>query len=623
MMLRTRIVLVAVIMILLLSTGLLTASYLSKNEVEQRYVETTLRAKAVLWDKIAVSQQDKMQSELSAITRNRDATKALRKENWDELSEAVVTTYRRLSAEGSKVIDRLQVTDNQGAVVFSEPDGFRGQTDNKLVSEALEVREIRRGTVIDDDGRLKIAVVTPLFYRGKLAGAGVFIRDLQAAIEDFKDNDDSDLLVIGQKGEVQYSTEKGLQSMVINGGLAEEGRSLIELREEGKGFLLAKVPIMNRAGISIGHLVSVAENTASMNHRRSFYFYSFGAVLLVITFAIVVLFLYVRHSLIPLQHTVAVMQSVADGNLTVKIKTAGKDEVGQLLQAAESMVRRLDSMIRQISGYTTQLATSTEEVSTIATQTQQGVDKQMRGTEQMVTALSEMSTTVQEVARNAATAAQSAKLADDESRQGSVVVDQTIEAIHALTNEVANVSDVIEKLEKDSEGIGAILDVIRSIAEQTNLLALNAAIEAARAGEQGRGFAVVADEVRTLAGRTQQATEEIQEMIQRLQDGSHEAVSAMALGREKAKTSEEQVAKARDSLGRIMRAVSSISDMNMQIASATEEQSSVAEEINRNVTTISEVSHETASGTTQTTHASEELSKLAVHLQELMKQFKV
>ncbi len=623
MMLRTRIVLVVVAMILLLSTGLLTASYLSQNEVEQRYKENSLRAKTVLWKKIATSQQDRMRAELPALTRNRDASKALRNENWDELSESVSSTYNRLSTGDSRVIDKLQVTDKRGAVVFSKPDDFRGQTKKKLISEALETIETRSGIVIDDDGRLAVLVATPLFYRGKPIGAGVLVRNLQTAIEDFKQNDGSDLLVLGLKGDVQYSTNKSLQNIVMNGHLPESEHSLTELREGDKGFLLTKVPIKNSAGRRIGHLVSVIDNTVSMNERRNLSFYSFGAVILVITFTIVVLFLYVRHSLNPLQHVVAVMKSVADGDLSVKIEPSGKDEVGQLLRTTESMVRRLDSLISQISSYTTQLATSSEEVSTITAQTQLGVDRQMSGTEQMATALSEMSSTVQEVARNAATAAESAKMADDESSKGGVVVEQTIEVIHALTTEVANATNVIERLEKDSEGIGAILSVIRSIAEQTNLLALNAAIEAARAGEQGRGFAVVADEVRTLASRTQQATEEIQEMIQRLQNGAHEAVRAMAFGREKAKASEEQVALASDALSRITRAVSSISDMNIQIASATEEQNAVAEEINRNVTTISEVSHETASGATQTAHASEELSKLAVQLHELMKQFKV
>jgi methyl-accepting chemotaxis protein len=277
--------------------------------------------------------------------------------------------------------------------------------------------------------------------------------------------------------------------------------------------------------------------------------------------------------------------------------------------------------VGEILANVSRLAASAEKLSRITEHSKQGATRQNAGTEQVASAMNEMSSTVQEVARNAANAAQAALEADKEAKTGQEVVKGAIGSIHTLATEVQKTSHVILKLKDDSMSIGAVLDVIRGIAEQTNLLALNAAIEAARAGEQGRGFAVVADEVRSLATRTQQSTQEIQEMIERLQLGTNEAVSAMEQGRAKAEASVEQAAKVGDSLESITRMVHQIRDMNAHIAHAAEEQSVTAEEINRNVLNISEVSSKTMDGAEQTAEASEELARLAGNLQEIVGRF--
>jgi methyl-accepting chemotaxis protein len=237
--------------------------------------------------------------------------------------------------------------------------------------------------------------------------------------------------------------------------------------------------------------------------------------------------------------------------------------------------------------------------------------------------MNEMSATVQEVARNAVEAAEAAKEADNTFHQGKQVIDRVIEAIGELANEVEKAANVIQQLEAESMNIGSVLDVIKSIAEQTNLLALNAAIEAARAGEQGRGFAVVADEVRTLAGRTQQSTQEIEEMISKLQSGANNAVKVMETGKDMTKVGVDQAAAAGEALLTINTAVERITGMNTQIASAAEEQSSVAEEINRSIVSINEVAEQSAAGAQQTAQASNDLARLADQLKALVGRFKV
>jgi methyl-accepting chemotaxis protein len=341
--------------------------------------------------------------------------------------------------------------------------------------------------------------------------------------------------------------------------------------------------------------------------------------------SVLVSFLITRSITRPLDQAVAAAQRVAQGDLTVRLDPDPNEqcETTQLLVAIKGMCDRLHAVIGQVTASTAQLASAAEEMSAITEQASAGVQRQRSETDQVATAMTEMTATVQEVAHNTAQAAEAAQRASQEANIGKSVVNQTVEAIDQLASEVEKVAGVIHTLKSDSGNIGMVLDVIRSIAEQTNLLALNAAIEAARAGDQGRGFAVVADEVRTLASRTQKSTQEIQDMIQRLQGSAQQAVEAMQSSQTRAQASVVQAAKAGASLGTITQAVSIISDMNLQIASAAEEQSSVAEEMNRNIVAISDVAEQTSKGATQTASASEEMSRLASELQVLVSQFKI
>ncbi|MNF47017.1 Methyl-accepting chemotaxis protein McpS [compost metagenome] len=314
---------------------------------------------------------------------------------------------------------------------------------------------------------------------------------------------------------------------------------------------------------------------------------------------------------------------MAEGDLRVQANYQGNDELGRIAHAFNRMRERFHGMLLQLSSATTQLAAAAEETSTVNQQAGVGIRQQQSEIEQVATAMHEMAATVQEVARSAAGAAQAAQQADLEAADGRQEVSRTIDAIDLLAAEVEQAAAVILQLEQDTDKIGGVLEVIRGIAEQINLLALNAAIEAARAGEQGRGFAVVADEVRTLASRTQQSTSEIQEMIEHLQMGSANAVKVMGASRNRAQDGVTQVARAGTTLDSITRAVATISDMNGQIASAAEEQSSVAEEINRNVVTVSLVAEQTSVGAQHTAATSEELARLAEQLQALVGQFRI
>lgn len=367
--------------------------------------------------------------------------------------------------------------------------------------------------------------------------------------------------------------------------------------------------------------VSLAERQQIVS---SFIFISILIVLGVGALALAVSFLIQRSIVRPVNEVVNALRDMAegDGDLTKRIHVASKDEVGELAHWFNVFAERVHDIVGKFKDSAINLSAAAEQLSSTITKTSAGALRQQSEIEHVAKAMSEMSTTVEEVARNVGMSANDAQKADDESTKGADVVTQTMSAINALARDIDQASEVITNLQKETDSIGSVLDVIRGIAEQTNLLALNAAIEAARAGEQGRGFAVVADEVRTLASRTQASTEEIQNMITKLQTGANQAVQVMVKGKDQAASSVDHASRAGQSLQNITRAVSVIKDMSNQIASASEEQSAVSLEINRNINNISDVANETAKGSREISTGAAELARLAAELQSLVGQFK-
>ena len=325
----------------------------------------------------------------------------------------------------------------------------------------------------------------------------------------------------------------------------------------------------------------------------------------------------------PMQHVVRVAEKIAAGDLTEDLPTNRQDEPGQLMQAMQRMSVSLRALINNLTSGITQLATATEEMSTISERNAAGVNQQKEETEQVATAMNEMAATVQEVARSAEEASSAATESSEQSTVGEKLVQKTIQQIKALAEEVSISAQAIGELKEQSNNIGSVLDVIKSIADQTNLLALNAAIEAARAGEAGRGFSVVADEVRALASRTQQSTGQIEKLISTLQQKAEMAVGNMEKSSGLASNTIDSADDAGDAIKAINNAVTNIKLMNQQIASAALQQSTVAEDINRSIVSIRDVAEQSATASLETAAASNDLSRLGTELQQLASQFKV
>ncbi|UCZ82003.1 methyl-accepting chemotaxis protein [Pseudomonas sp. L5B5] len=323
----------------------------------------------------------------------------------------------------------------------------------------------------------------------------------------------------------------------------------------------------------------------------------------------------------PIAKALEAAEEIAEGNLTRPVQADGSDEAGRLLRAMAKMQEKLRDTLQHISGSATQLASAAEELNSVTEESARGLTQQNNEIEQAATAVNEMTSAVEEVARNAVSTSEASKNATSSAGDGRDLVQETVSAIERMSADVQGTASLIGDLANESRDIGKVLDVIRGLADQTNLLALNAAIEAARAGEAGRGFAVVADEVRALAHRTQQSTSEIERMIGSIQNGTEQAVDSMRNSTERAESTLNIARGAGLSLDTINTAIIEINERNLVIASAAEEQAQVAREVDRNLVNIRDLSVQSATGANQTSAASNELSRLAVDLNNMVARF--
>lgn len=404
--------------------------------------------------------------------------------------------------------------------------------------------------------------------------------------------------------------------------MASEQNDFHNVKQQSSGAFNRLLVLCIVFGISVGVAFFVYGNLLGNWEGGQKNWFVTGCIVGGIAFGYLNYWLFHKMYLSNLHHVADVIDAVGNGDLSVRCEVDSNDVVGQIANRVNTMSSNLNNNISHIAASTDKVSQAVKKLSGITTETGEAINLQQNQTDQAATAMNEMTASVQEVARNAESAAEAAREADEAAKGGTEVAAKAMGGIEALTGEVEKAGSVIQKLEQDSQSIGVVLEVIQGIAEQTNLLALNAAIEAARAGEQGRGFAVVADEVRTLASRTQQSTEEIKTMIEQLQSGAADAVKVMGSAKDKAKDGEDSVGKAVDSLSAIGEAVGTIDEMNTQIASAAKEQSSVAEEINKNIVSISDVADQATAGADSSDQAGREINDLVDELSDAVSRFK-
>ncbi|AZQ12534.1 methyl-accepting chemotaxis protein [Shewanella khirikhana] len=463
-----------------------------------------------------------------------------------------------------------------------------------------------------------------------LVGLAKSLDDMVRLLGSFTIEETGFVYLVDASGKVQLHQDKGKIGRATLSSLygGDSGRllnqsdfSLLRTEVDGESKLVASsyIPSMNWYLVAE---VPEAEMFALLDEAALKILIS----TLIIALAFVVLAGYVASSVSkPIAAVARMFRDIGEGegDLRQRLPVEGDDELAELAGGFNSFISKIQDSVLEVARTSEALGKSALDVSRQAQQTLEDSQDQKDRTMQVVTAINEMGATVNEIAANAANAAEAAKDADRASDNGQNVVTQARDTINQLSRDVGQVGEVIESLATHTKSIGSILDVIRAISEQTNLLALNAAIEAARAGEAGRGFAVVADEVRSLASRTAASTDEVQVMIDKLQSESARAVSAMSQSRSRSQEGVTAVDEASNTLSGISDQIGLISDMNIQVAAATEEQSTVVEDINRNVTEINDITQRTADTAQAAARASQDLNALATRLDQLVARFKV
>lgn len=430
--------------------------------------------------------------------------------------------------------------------------------------------------------------------------------------------------------EVQENVENATNNLVgTSSSLVEIVERRLQARQDAEALLTENNDAMQNILAQIANLQTQVQGMADLTQEQATAVITRSGILngvltvLSILFAVGIGYLAVRSISRPLGDVNEMLNTLANGDLTGRLDDSANDEFGELSRNINKLIANLRQLIEGIANRSTQLATAAEESSGVSAESRNSMQEQRSQVEQVATATQEMSNTSTEMASGAAQALREIQHSDEEATRVRAISDENKRTIEELAREIQHASEVINQLSENSSNIGGILDVIRGIAEQTNLLALNAAIEAARAGEQGRGFAVVADEVRTLASRTQQSTEEIQEMIERLQSDSSRAVSVMERGRTQAETCVTQTDEAAAALQGITDSVHQASDSSTQIAAAAEQQSATAQDISEKLEAIVSIAEQAELGARQTSEASDEVAKLSAEMQDSVKSFRL
>jgi len=620
--LKNRIVFTVVILAVVIAGAGFISSYLKMDKSASRYNELAISGSQQLWDLIALNQFTQMEPNIKNITRDRNLKKAVAEKKVDIIQENAATAFNLL--EGQEIITSMQLLDNKGVVLYDATNKASQSSVNDLSLMAIEQKKNVTAITENTKGYLQAELVFPITQRGKVIGAGSFSLKLERAIESLKKRQNSQVYISNLSGKLQSFSDIDLQAKINKLGLPYETAEHIVLTNDGQAFSATILPIRSANKQLLGNLISFTDNTSSYNSQQTI---NIGAVLLLLVIsAISIIFIYwfLSQSLKPLHSISQSLTAVSQGDLTVAIEQSPRnDEIAEIQRAIANTINKLHELVSQITSLISETNNSSELLAQTMQNNQNNINQQQSNIEQVSNAALGVESAIANISQYSEQMTTHSQETDDELGKGSKIIHQTIDSIKKISTQVENSANVINKLSQDTESIGSILEVIKGIAEQTNLLALNAAIEAARAGEQGRGFAVVADEVRALAGKTQESTQEIEQMIERLRSGASSAVHEMDNSRSEVQSCVELANKTEASMSVITPKVAEIKNSNIEVNRSIIEQKDAIEGINKNIATISQISENNVEGNSEAVNISDNLKQLSDKLDAMIDQFKV
>jgi len=601
--LRTKITVIAILSTIIVAACLITLNAVTSNRMQQQHNTMENTAKSVLWHQIITSELSSMSNNTQSLIRDRKTRNALAKGEFEVLKEQSQTTFNLLKAQ--HIVSKLQIITPEYDVVFSAPDNYSGKSKLALLQAVLTEGKIKQDLILDHNNQLVAAVGFPLSKRGKVIGAGIFIKNLENSVNIFKENNGSDLSLVGADGSIIASTAPELYNKLNFEIHSFDSNTVENITREDTTFSVSHQPLFDSEGKQLAQFVSYRDNTDNFSARQQSSLLSHITIISVLLVSSVILYLYMTKALAPLKSVEQSLKDISNGILLDQITVTGNDEVSIIQRSIKQMLIKLNHVFGSLHTVINHLDSSTTNMTMTLQSTKDGLQQQAFASQEAIESLKNTNKEALVISTKSNDVITVAKHAVDDVNKGQQVVSKAITVISDLAVNVEQASGVIKDVATGSTDIESILDVIRSISEQTNLLALNAAIEAARAGEHGRGFAVVADEVRTLAGKTRKSIEEIELIITSLQSHTQDAVSVIERSQSAAINSVETIKGVDIAFINLSKAVSQINDMNAEISAATQLQDSFAKIVNEKISNIEDVAADNI-------HSAEEISKETV-----------
>ncbi len=622
MKLKNRIVVTVICMVIIIATASFISSYLKMAESESRYDELAITGNQQLWDLIALNQYTEMVPNIKLITRDRKLKQAVAKKDLKFLNENAITTFNSLL--GQEVISNMQLIDGEGKIIFNAIDVNSIGSINLLSLKVIHNKKNQTSITLNSKKELQAELGFPITKRGKIIGAGSFSIKLDKGISVLKRGQDSEVYISQQSGELISYSKIDLNTELSQYSLPLKQAEHIIIKKSGKAYSTSILPILGLENQLLGNFITINDNTRSYTSQKTINQTAIFLLIIISLSAVIFIYWYLGRALKPLSSISKSLTAVSEGDLTVDIEqSGGNDEIAEIQKAIANTIVNLHELVSQITPLVFEINDSSEQLSGAMQTNQNNIRQQEENISQVSDAAIGVESAVSKISLNSDQMLHHSKETNTELGKGGQIINKTISSIKKIASQVQSSEKVINTLSSETESIGSILSVIKGIAEQTNLLALNAAIEAARAGEQGRGFAVVADEVRSLAGKTQESTQEIEQMIEQIRSGVSSAVDEMKNSSAEVQNCVDLANQTEISLGVITPKVAEIETSNREVNHSILEQKKTIEGINKNILTISQLSENNVQGNSEAVKISNALKELSDKLDSMIVQFKL